>query len=72
MATRLEKPVVRQGQVPVYGRTLVVTLYPGDLIGLRPSRSRKEFTTTLGAVYSMAVRAEIAAAKAAKKKGKTK
>lgn len=36
--TPLSKPVTRLGSVPSYGRPLVVTLYPGDVIGVRQAR----------------------------------
>jgi hypothetical protein len=60
----LNKPVRRLGALPVYGRPLVVTLYPGDIIGVRQARTRTEYTVPLGWVYSMAVKAEVARKKA--------
>lgn len=70
MTTALSKPVKRTGSVPVYGRTLVVTLYPGDVIGLRQSKTRKEYVLPLGHVYSLAVKHEVARARAEKRKSK--
>jgi hypothetical protein len=64
--TPLSKPVTRMGSVPCYGRPLVVTIYPGDIIGVRQARTRTEYTVPLSWVYSMAVRAEVARKKAEK------
>ena len=37
---------------------VVVTLYPGSVIGLRRSRTRKEYTLPLKTVYRLAIEAE--------------
>lgn len=62
--TPLLKPVKRRGCMPVMGRTLAVTLYPGDVIGVRQSGTRKEYTLPLSWVYSLAVKTEVVRAKA--------
>lgn len=64
--TPLLKPVTRMGSVPCYGRPLVVTIYPGDIIGVRQARTRTEYSVPLSWVYSMAVKAEVARKKAEK------
>jgi len=55
-------------------RRLVVTLYPGDVIGFREYRGRLEWTASLEAVYQTVVRwnveAERRAWKAARRGGK--
>lgn len=68
--TPLSKPVTRMGSVPCYGRPLVVTIYPGDIIGVRQARTRTEYTVPLSWVYSMAVKAEVARKKAEKSAAK--
>lgn len=62
--TPLLKAVKRRGCMPVFGRTLAVTLYPGDVIGVRQSGTRKEYQVPLAWVFNMAVKAEVARAKA--------
>jgi hypothetical protein len=62
--TPLAKRVQRRGTLPVFGRTLAVTLYPGDVIGVRQSGTRKEYTLPLSWVYSLAVKTEVLRAKA--------
>ena len=75
--TPLTKPISRRGCMPCHGRTLAVTLYPGDVIGVRQSGTRTEYTLPLAAIYSLAVRIEVqrkkaekAAAKQANKKAR--
>ncbi len=70
--TRLVKPVTRHSEATIRDcgkiRELVVTLYPGDTIGLRPAgtRRKREELTTLRAVYDMAVRQRVQAERSAK------
>lgn len=68
--TPLTKQVSRRGTVPYMGRTLAITLYPNDLIGVRQSGTRKEFVTTIAAIYCLSVRQELAHRKAEKAKAK--
>lgn len=74
MTTPLAKPVTRKTSTPYRGRPLIVALYPGDIIGLRQLRTRKEYRLPLAWIYEMAVKAEVARSKAerAKKKRKKK
>ncbi len=68
--TPLNKPVFRMGVYPqriARGKRLVVSLEPGDLVGVRIAKSRKTYYLPLSAVYSMAVKIDLAATKAAKK-----
>jgi hypothetical protein len=48
-------------------KRLVVTLYPGDIIGVRPEKTRQEETTTLAAVYGLAIKQRVAKEQAEKK-----
>lgn len=66
--TDLKAKVSRRCQTAFCGRRIVVTLYPGDLLGLRPERTRREETVPLAAVYSWAVKARLAIARAARTK----
>jgi hypothetical protein len=69
--TPLQKPVTRRATFTRdAGRLLVVTLHPGDVIGLRLYGTRREYTTTIGAVYSVAVKAELARRKAERAKAR--
>lgn len=79
MATKLEKAVTRVSNELVRDtgkfRPLVVTLYPNGTIGIRPQGTRREETYPLDAVYHAAMKARVAAeraAKLAKKKGAKK
>jgi hypothetical protein len=69
--TMLTKPVKRQTETLVRDgakrRNLVVTLYPGGVIGLRPSKTRREELLTLEAAYALAVRQRVAKERAEKK-----
>ena len=71
MTTALERPVSRKTAAPHRGRQLIVTLYPGDVIGVRHLRRRKEYQIPLAWVYDTAVKAEVLrqrAEKAARRK----
>ena len=60
--TRLAKPVTRTAMCAVphgVNPTLVITLYPGGVIGLRESRRRKEYTVAAGTLYAQLVGAEV-------------
>jgi hypothetical protein len=66
--TKLLKNVRREtGRVYDRGRSLIVTLEPGDVIGFRPKGTRKTWKTTLGACFLMAVKAQVDADRIAKK-----
>ncbi len=64
--TDLHKTVKRRSTGTFDRAHFVISLEPGDVIGFRRERSRKIFRITLAACYAMAVKAEVAAAKAAK------
>ena len=58
--TRLQRPVTRETvHVVDGGRTMVVTLQPGDLITMRLKGTRTRYTTTLAACYCLAVKAQV-------------
>ena len=66
--TTLTRPVRRETtRTTDGGRQIIVTLEPGDLIRFRLKGCRKTFATTLHACYYMAVKAEVQAARQAKK-----
>lgn len=70
--TPLTKPVTRRAEATIReagkSRRLVVTLYPGGTIGLRPERTRREETISLEAAWWQALKARLAIDQAAKKK----
>lgn len=68
--TPLNKTVTRRTISNHRGRRFVVILEPGDVIGFRPERTRRIFYTTLAACFDMAVRQQVIADRAAKRKGK--
>ena len=66
--TPLTKPVARVTTRPYVGRhkdargrTLVATLMPGDLLALRPSRTRRVEYLTLATIYELALEARVRA-----------
>ena len=64
--TPLKKSVKRRTIAPHRGRRLVVTLMPGDVIGLRPERTRREEFYSLAALYDLAVKTRVLSERAAK------
>lgn len=68
--TPLNREVSRRSIGTHRGRRLVVILLPGDIIGFRAERTRKVFYTTLAACADMAMRQQVLADKAAKKRAK--
>ena len=71
MATKLTKPVTRVSSELVRDRgkmcPLVVTIHPNGFIGIRPQGMRKEELYPIEAVYSIALKARVAAEKAERK-----
>ena len=60
--TPLRTPVRRRAVGTVHGgRRLVVTLHPGDVLGFREERTRREYLLSIGAAYTYAVRLAVAA-----------
>lgn len=51
-------------------RRYVITLYPGDLIGLRLEKCRQEELLPVGVAYEVATRLRVASERAEKKKSK--
>ena len=70
MATELRKTVKRKtaNAHDYRGKRLVVTLYPGDTIGFREERCRKEFQAPLSKVYRQVVKWNVDAEKTKKKR----
>lgn len=79
--TELKKKVVRRDDASFIRdrgklRRVVITLYPGGTIGLRPEKTRQEELISVAGAYHAAVKARVMkeqaekrTAKAAKKKG---
>ena len=57
--TDLRKPVRRRTIHPHRGRRIVVTLHPGDVLGFREERLRKEYILSIAGAYEYAVRLEV-------------
>ncbi len=74
--TDLHRPISRRTDSTIRDagkrRRLVVTLYPGDVIGIRPERTQREEITTLEAVWGMAVKCRVRQEQADKKKARRK
>ena len=75
--TRLHKPVKRTIALQPKGGGMrlevIITLYPGGIIGLRDKGRRREYTLPLTTVYYLAAQAEarrVIAERAAKRKEK--
>lgn len=67
--TPLTKPVYRMGihlTRIAHNKRLVISLEPGDLVGVRVAKSRKTYYLPASAVFSMAVKAELIATRKAK------
>jgi hypothetical protein len=74
--TRLSKPVrrVSGALVPEQGkpRNIVVTLTPPNLISFRAAGRRRAFSLTVESCYTMAVKAEVEAARREKARARAK
>lgn len=72
--TDLRKTVKRRAVAAAYrGRRIVVSLHPGDVIGFREERTRREYFLSISGAYTYAVRCAVEQArreKAAAKKAK--
>lgn len=56
--TKLTRPVKRTTPAGGLRRDLVVTLYPGGVLGIREARCRREYTIGLVTCYRLAIEAE--------------
>lgn len=73
--TDLTKPVSRRtkdGTRTTKGKRIVITLYPGDVIGLREERTRTTFVLPVEKVFQYAARVHAEAKRAARKSKKGK
>lgn len=66
--TKLTKPVKRTTETS--RADLVVTLYPGSVIGIRQKRCRKEYTLPLLTVFRYAIEADQARVKTERRKAR--
>lgn len=73
MTTPTHRPVSRLSTARDAGRNIIIIVGPGELLAFRLKGTRRIYTTTVGACYCLAVKAETRARqaeKAAKRKGK--
>lgn len=61
--TDLTKRVKRRTLAPHRGRRIVVSLLPGDVLGFREERTRREFLLSVHGAYVYAVRLAVEHAK---------
>ena len=66
--TDLRKPVRRRTIGTHRGRRIMVSLEPGDLLGLRQERCHRTEYVSLAACYDMAVRMRVLTDRAAKRR----
>jgi len=67
--TELKKPVNRK--VSNIDRGLIVTLYPGGVLGLRPIRTKRTYTIHLATCYQLAIQQHFTEVARQKKAAKT-
>ena len=70
--TDLTKRVKRRTNATYRGRRIVVSLIPGDVLGFREERTRREYLLSVSGAYTYAVMLEVERRKlekAAKRKG---
>ena len=70
--TDLTKRVKRRTNATYRGRRIVVSLMPGDVLGFREERTRREYLLSVSGAYTYAVMLEVERRKlekAAKRKG---
>lgn len=73
MTTELRKQVSRKTVASNHrGRKFIVTLEPGDTIGLREERTRKTFYISVALVYTLAVKYTVDQERAQKKASRRK
>ena len=70
--TDLKKPVRRRTIGLHRGRRIMVSLEPGDLLGLRQERCRRTQYVSLAAIYDYAVKARVLAERNQRRKTKAK
>ena len=68
--TKVGRPVRRSVEGVERGRDVILTLYPGGVLGFRIKRHKKEWTLPVVSAYRMAVQREMDVQQAAKRKGK--
>jgi hypothetical protein len=70
--TDLRRRVKRRTIGSHRGRRIVVSLHPGDVIGFREERTRREYLLSIEGAYVYAVKLEVLKRMAEKRKGKGK
>ena len=69
--TDLKKRVSRRTIGLHRGRRIMVSLEPGDMLGLRQERCRQTEYVSLAAIFDYAVKARVMSERAAKRKAKS-
>lgn len=69
--TDLKKPVRRRTIGLHRGRRIMVSLEPGDVLGLRQERCRRTEYLSLAACYDLAVKQRVIYERSLKRKGKS-
>ena len=57
--TPIRKTVRRRTVGTHQGRRIIVSLHPGDVLGFREERTRREYTLLIASAYIYAVRLEV-------------
>ena len=74
--TDLRKPVTRRTDTTIRdagkSRRMVITLYTGDTLGLRPEKTRREEFISLTTIYEYAIKLRVRKERADKKAKKGK
>ena len=68
--TDLHKRVSRRTLAPHRGRRIVVSLEPGDTLGLRLERCRRTEYVSIAAIYDYAIKARVIFERMQKRKAK--
>ena len=68
--TNVTKPIRRSVSGVERGRDVILTLYPGGVIGFRVKRHKREWTLSVMSAYRMAVQRELNLEQSEKRKGR--
>lgn len=69
--TDLDRPVTRRTRLPHRRhRRLIVSLLPGDVLGLREERTRTTWYLPIGAAFDLAVKLAVRARREQRKRGR--
>ena len=68
--TEIRKPIRRSVGGIERGRDVILTLYPGGVLGFRVKRCKREWTLPIVSAYRLAVQRELDLERAEKRKGR--